>query len=78
MEAELSARRGRCKTRAIRIGSDNELVSGIGQGTDEIRDQGRDGDDDGGDALNVRGMLVGGSEARRVGCYLSGMPAALA
>lgn len=46
MGAELHARRGRRGARAIRIGSDNELVSGIGQGTDEIRDQGRDGDDD--------------------------------
>lgn len=58
MEAELNARRGRCKTRAIRIGSDNELVSGIGQGTDEIRDQGRDAN--GGDGLNARGICISG------------------
>ncbi len=55
---ELHARRGRRGALAIRIGSDNELVSGIGQGTNEIRDQGRDAN--GGDGLNARGICISG------------------
>lgn len=40
------ARKGRRGARAIGIGLNNELVSGIGQGAGKVRDQGGDVDDD--------------------------------